>query len=189
MLPLVLIILLMLPTCKLAGQEKQESARQKSIFVEFLGSGLSIATGNFDIRFNKGNPEGLGMRVGIGGGAISEDPLIGEGSTKTKMFSIPLEVNYILGKKNFALEAGCSLTYVSITEDSTFKLFGDYTTSHESENVIVSYVPIGFRLKPKVNGFMLKFNLGPLFNFSGPNLIADEKVTIWGGLAAGYSFY
>lgn len=185
----LLVLLFVLLSTAVHAQEAPEASRNKSVFVEFLGSGATIVTANFDMRFKPNRTDGLGMRIGIGGGSISDEPLIGEGSSKTKTFTVPIEVNYILGERRFAFEVGYSVTYVSISEDSTFQFLGEYSESHESENLIVSYIPIGFRLNPKTNGFMLKLNLGPLFNFSAPNLYSDIKVVIWGGLAVGYSFY
>lgn len=171
------------------AQESNVSTRNKSVFVEFGGSSATIVSGNFDMRFNKGRADGLGVRVGIGGGAIKEDYVLGEGSKKTKTLTVPVEVNYILGERRFSFEIGCSVTYMSITEDSSYRLFDEYYESNESENLIVSYVPIGFRWKPKHNGFLLKLNVGPIFNYSAPNLASDESVGIFGGLALGYSFY
>lgn len=185
----LLVVLLVLISTAVHAQESPEASRNKSIFVEFLGSGATIVTANFDMRFKPGGTDGWGMRIGIGGGSLSEDPVIGEGSSKTKTFTVPIEVNYVLGKGRLAFEAGCSVTYVSISEDSTFQFLGEYSESHESEDLIVSYIPIGFRLNPKSNGFMLKLNGGPLFNYSAPNLYSDYVMNFWGGLAIGYSFY
>ena len=185
----IILVLLVLFSVKVNSQEKSDTNRNKNIFVEFLGSGATIITGNFDMRFNKGRTDGLGMRIGIGTGSVSSDYLFGEGSTRTKMFTIPVEVNYIFGKRRFSFEVGFCLTYASITEDSNLLLFGEYSEKHESENVMVSYMPVGFRLKPEIKGFMLKLNIGPLLNFSSPNLFADESSSFWGGLAVGYSFY
>lgn len=184
-----LLLLLVFFVSTAQTQEKGDSSRSKAVFVEFLGSGASIATANFDMRFNKGQSDGLGFRVGIGGGSISNDNFITEGSTKTEMFTIPLEVNYIYGEARFSFEFGYALTYASISEDYNSEFLGMSSESHESENIIVSYLPIGLRWKPDTRGFTMKVNLGPLWNFSAPNLFSDEKVVIWGGLALGYAFY
>lgn len=187
--PLLLVLLVLSSTTY--AQEKSDTSRNKTIFAELAGSGLAVISANFDIRFNKGRSDGLGMRVGIGGGSIrSSDYIIVDSSTKTEIFSIPLEVNYIIGENRFAFEMGCSLTYASITDDYRSQLFGMVTNTHESENVLVTYVPVGIRLKPlQKNGFVLKLNVGPVFNYSAPNLFSEENVEIWGGLAVGYSFY
>ena len=164
--------------------------RQKSLFIEAGGSGIALLTANFDFRFKKGRNDGLGMRIGIGGEASKTEPIIGEGETKTKLITAPLELNYILGQKRFSFEIGYSLTYVYESKNSSFRLFnpGDIY-SDDSGSVIVSYIPVGFRLKPKKDGFMLKFNVGPLWNYSAANIFSNDKMQFWAGLAIGYSFY
>jgi hypothetical protein len=172
------------------AQESVDIHRNKSLFIEAGGSGVAMLTANFDFRFNKGRNDGLGMRVGIGGESSKTEPLLGEGETSTKLFTIPLEVNYILGEKRFSFEIGYSLTYVSESKNSRFRLFNPgYTSENESGNFIVSYIPVGCRLKPKKDGFMLKFNVGPLWNYSAANIFSDDKIQFWAGFALGYSFY
>ena len=171
------------------SQERKDINRSKSFFLEFGGSGVAVLTGNYDFRFFKGRNDGLGMRIGIGGESTKSDPLLGEGEIKNRFFAVPIEVNYILGKRNFSFEIGYSLTYISAKYHSSFQLFNPNSTiTDESDNFLVSYMPVGFRLKPKKSGFMLKFNLGPLIDYSAPNLFQD-KFQFWAGLAIGYSFY
>lgn len=186
--PLLIMFLVFVPTA-VQAQEKSDTSRNKNVFVELLGSGATIVSANFDMRLNKGRSDGLGMRVGLGGGSIKNDYLIGEGSVTTKLITVPLEVNYILGERRFAFELGLAITYVSISEDSNFEILDYYSEEFETGNVVVSYIPVGFRLKPDKNGFMLKLNIGPMWNFSSPNLFAEEDFLLWGGLAVGYSFY
>ena len=118
------------------------------------------------------------------------EPILGRGEIKTKLFTVPLELNYILGKRNFAFEIGYSLTFVSETKNTNIQIWNpNPTVTKESENFIVSYLPVGFRLKPNKSGFTLKFNLGPLINYSAPNIFEYDKIHFWGGIAIGYSFF
>jgi hypothetical protein len=72
--------------------------------------------------------------------------------------------------------------------NSSFRLFNpDYSTEHHSEKILVSYTPIGFRIKPNKEEFMLKFNLDPLWDYSAPNIFYYDKVQLWAGLVIGYS--
>jgi hypothetical protein len=187
----VLLVIFFVPVVIPAhSQERNEIYRSKSVFVEFGGSGVAILTGNYDFRFFKGRSDGLGMRIGIGGENSTSEPFFGEGYTDTKLFTVPVEVNYIYGKKRFAFEIGYSFTYISGSENSKYRIFSsDYSYFEESGNFIVSYMPVGFRLKPKTDGFMLKFNLGPMISYTFPNIISYDKVQAWAGLAIGYSFY
>ena len=106
----VLLTLIIIPV---HSQEVYDSRRSKSLFVEAGGSGVSILSANIDFRFIKGQHDGLGMRIGIGGESSKSDPIIGEGEIKTSLFTVPLEVNYIFGKKRFSFEIGYSLTYIA----------------------------------------------------------------------------
>lgn len=183
----LLLILLVIPVY---SQEIHDSKRSKSIFIEFGGSGVSTLSANIDFRILKGLNDGLGMRVGIGGESSKSKPIIGEGETKTNLFTVPFEVNYIFGKKRFSFEIGYSLTYISENKKSSFRFSNPYyTNNEESGNFMVSYIPVGFRIKPKNDGFMLKLNLGPLINYSAANIFSQDRVQFWGGLDIGYTFY
>ena len=186
---LLLILLIMIIEYPAYSQESKDLYPSNSFFVEFGGSGVAVLSANYDVRFGKGRNDGLGMRIGIGRESSKSDPFLGFGEIKIKLFTVPLEVNYVFGKKRFSFEIGYSLTYINMTESSSFSLFNpQYTYTNESESFFVSYLPVGFRLKPKTNGFMLKFNLGPLINYSAPNIFYEEKIQVWLGLAMGYSF-
>jgi hypothetical protein len=82
------------------------------------------------------------------------------------------------------------LTYVSIDESSSYRFFSsEFSYTNESEKILITYLPIGFRLNPKKEaGFMLKFNVGPLWNHSAPNMLTTDKTLFWVGLDLGYSF-
>ena len=170
------------------AQESDATSNTKNVFVEFLGSGAAVVSVNFDMRLNKGRDDGLGVRLGVGVGSVTTDHwLLEEGSVKTKLITIPLEVNYILGKNKFAFEIGGAVTYVNVTEDSNYEFLGEQYEDFENGNVLVAYIPVGFRLRTTKN-IMLKLNVGPLWNFSAPNLYAENEVYFFGGLAVGYSF-
>ena len=184
----LLIMLILIFAIPARSQESKDINRSQSFFMELGGSGVAVLTGNYDFRFFKGHSDGLGMRIGIGGESSNSKPIFGEGETKIKLFTVPLEVNFIFGKKRFSFEIGYSLTYISENKNSSLQIFG-YNKTDQSGSFIVSYVPVGFRLKPKTDGFMLKFNLGPLINYSAPNVFHYDKNQFWFGLAIGYSFY
>ena len=186
----VFLVLIAVPA---QSQESKDGYHKKSIFVEFLGSGNALFTANFDFRFLKGQNHGAGMRLGIGGHSLKYKPLFGTGTIEETQFTIPAEVNYIIGKSSFGLELGYSLTYISFTkkENTTFRFFGTgiHTYYNESGSMFVSYFPVGFRYSRDKGGLLLKLNFGPLISHSHPNVLFQEKIDFWGGLALGYSFY
>lgn len=185
----ILTMVFMMFVLSVHSQERSEKYGNKSFFLEFGGSGVAVLTGNVDFRFLKGHNNGPGMRIGIGGESSQSESLFGEGGRKNTLFTVPLEFNYVFGKRRLSFEIGYSLTYIYQKTNSNFS-FRSYSSSEYQEgDLIVSYIPVGLRLKPKTNGFMLKFNLGPLINYSAPNLFYEDKVQPWIGLAVGYSFY
>ncbi|MGQ8335020.1 hypothetical protein ACUNWD_00600 [Sunxiuqinia sp. A32] len=188
---LLSFILAMLVAVTASSQENDTiNTVNKSVFIEFGGAGLAVTSANYDFRFRKGRTDGLGMRIGIGWESLQTEPFLGEGYTKTKLFSVPLEINYLLGKRNTKFEIGFSLTYASETENRKFRFFNsDYTYTEESGNFVVSYLPVGMRFQPKTDGFMFKFNMGPIINYSAPNVFSDDEFQYWIGLAAGYAFH
>lgn len=181
----ILTALLVIFSIQTHSQEIDNDRRSKSFFIEAGGSAVSVLSANFDFRFSKGHTDGLGMRFGVGYEDTDSKWILIEGKKTYLYFSVPLELNYILGKKRFSLEMGYSLTYAHLHTISKSENY----RSEETGDLIVSYVPIGFRLKPKTKGFMLKFNTGPLINYSAPNIFSDNKIQFWLGLSLGYSFY
>lgn len=172
----------------LTAQKITKENRSRNFFAEIGGSGL-VLTGNIDFRLLKGQTYGSGLRFGFGGGKYSTEYLLGFGKFINKYISVPAEFNYLFGKRRFAIEVGYGITYVHINEESDFTLGSFNTRDSEVGNFIVSYLPIGFRLKPQNRGLFMKLNLGPVFNYSSPNLWSYDKVDIYGGLAIGYSFF
>ena len=82
--------------------------KTRSLSVELLGAQTIVGI-NYDSRFN-GN-SGLGYRVGIGYGDNS-----GLFDQKINGVGVPLELNYLLGKKISSLET--SATAISAPTDS-----------------------------------------------------------------------
>lgn len=92
------IVLSLFALCCFSAVMAQQKTR--SLSVELLGA-QNIAGINYDSRF-KGN-SGLGYRVGIGYGYGNTSGLFDQ---KINGVGVPLELNYLLGKKNSKLELG-----------------------------------------------------------------------------------
>ncbi|RYY06349.1 MAG: hypothetical protein EOP43_06620, partial [Sphingobacteriaceae bacterium] len=79
--------------------------RAQNVYIELLGQGL-LLTANYDTRFsNKRN--GIGGRVGVGFGTL---PL-----SNNTVFTIPIGLNYLIGKKINFFEIGLGATYLKST--------------------------------------------------------------------------
>ena len=96
------IVLSLFALCCFSAVMAQQKTR--SLSVELLGA-QNIAGINYDSRFN-GN-SGLGYRVGIGYGYGDNSGLFDQ---KIDGVGVPLELNYLLGKKNSKLELGFGLS-------------------------------------------------------------------------------
>lgn len=96
------IISLLAICCCPAAMAQQQTTR--SLSIEILGA-QNVAGINYDSRFN-GN-SGLGYRVDIGYGYGNNSGLF---DLKINGVGVPLELNYLLGKKNSKLELGFGLS-------------------------------------------------------------------------------
>jgi len=134
---------------------------QKSIFVEFFGSAPFIS-GNFDMRFKPDRNDGFGFRAGAG--------------FFNNYISIPLGLNYIVGKRRSGFETGIGITPV-VRMGGNQDLSGD---PNGSGLEALGFLSTGYRLQ-STNGFMLRANAsiantGSYFVFG------------WPGISIGYSF-
>ena len=91
-----------------------------SISLELLGAQNTVGI-NYDSRF-KGN-SGLGYRVGIGGRRSIKKRMLDQ---NIKGVGVPIELNYLLGKKKHKLEIGfgASLGVYHVKETTWYSSFG-----------------------------------------------------------------
>ena len=135
------IVLSLFALCCFSAVMAQQKTR--SLSVELLGA-QTIAGINYDSRFN-GN-SGLGYRVGIGYGYGDTSGLIDQ---KINGVGVPLELNYLLGKKNSKLELGFgaslgvyqvkeTIGYVKVGRIQTKLLLKLIFTLHQKLNSVIS---------------------------------------------------
>lgn len=168
------IVLSLFALCCFSAVMAQQKTR--SLSVELLGA-QNIAGINYDSRFN-GN-SGLGYRVGIGYGYGDNS---GWYDQKINGVGVPLELNYLLGKKNSKLELGfgASLGVYQVKEtigyvkDTGWYPGGentdetspktDFYTSSKTQFGYFFFGDIGYRYQ-RPNGFMFRVGVSPSFNF------------------------
>lgn len=140
-----------------------EGSRAQNVFVEVGGQGL-LFTANYDTRFGN-RRDGLGGRVGIG--YISAD---GDNAT-----TVPLSLNYLLGKNNKFFEIGLGATILATggSEDSFF--FDDNNSN------VIGTMSFTYRVQPVDSGFSFRAGITPVFN-------ADFFIPYYGGISLGYTF-
>lgn len=140
-----------------------ESSRAQNVFVEVGGQGL-LFTANYDTRFGN-RRDGIGGRVGIG--YISID-----GNNAT---TVPLSLNYLLGKGNKFFEIGLGATVLATSGDENSFFFEDNNSN------VIGTMSFSYRLQPVDGGFSFRVGLTPVFN-------QDFFVPYYGGLSLGYTF-
>lgn len=155
----------------------QESSdfRRKSVYLELLGNSVAYSV-NFDMRFKRNQQDGLGFRVGAGGFSITGFNSDGI-EVKANLWTFPLELNYLMGKKRSAFETGIGVSplllgaKIEIDDD---KIAG----TGSGANVFLN---LGYRFQPLKNGFTARINWTPIINSGG-------FIPLWFGISLGYSF-
>ncbi|MBS1756199.1 MAG: hypothetical protein JSU03_02855 [Bacteroidetes bacterium] len=145
----------------------------KSIYGELGGAGL--ASINYDMRVMK-KEDGLGFRAGVGGFAVKVEDS-NNGSSKVGILTIPLEINYLLGKdsRNY-FEVGAGATIVSVSNKSS-------SNSDDNSNFSSTFghLYLGYRLQPKEGGFLFRAGITPIFG-------NGFFMPYFGGVSFGYKF-
>ncbi|MFN0275802.1 MAG: hypothetical protein ACKVPJ_08665 [Chitinophagales bacterium] len=164
----VFMMLLFSYTSSVAQTEEKISTQ--STYVELGGNGL-IVSFNYDTRFSRTKPGGLGAKAGFGGLAIGD----------FKIFTVPLNLNYLLGKNGKYFEVGLGTVY------TTAGFFQD-----EDSNVaqFLGTMIFGYRSQPVDGGFTFRAGLTPVFGNLKVEGEPDTFIFIpyFGGISFGYAF-
>lgn len=144
-----------------AQNESDGPKRAQSVYGEIGGNGI-LFSANYDFRFKKSD-KGLGMRAGLGFFGGSGGGLV----------TVPVGLNYLIGKAPSYLEVGLGYTYVSITSEDNF-----------IEGAGSLLVPsIGYRFQPSNKGFTGRVIISPLIGLG-----EGGGWVMFGGISAGYKF-
>ncbi|OFY33936.1 MAG: hypothetical protein A2X17_02160 [Bacteroidetes bacterium GWF2_41_61] len=130
------------------------SSGGNAIFFELGGHSLIFGF-NYDTRFNK-KPDGIGGRVGIGYMAVSG----------ARFFSLPVAVNYLMGKDGKYFEMGAGATLISMGEKYDYYPYTEMgysapTTTNRTK--LIGNISFGFRRQPVNSGFMFRAGVAPVF--------------------------
>lgn len=161
------ILSLALFITSIAIAQTQESTiaekRAQNIFVELGGQGL-LFTANYDSRFSN-RRDGLGGRIGIGH--------IGENGDRAT--TVPISLNYLLGKEKHFFEMGLGASLMLIGGD------GDSLLFDENNSSVLGTMSFAYRLQPNDRGFSFRAGLSPIFN-------KNFFIPYYAGISLGYSF-
>ena len=148
-------------------KQSGKGSRAQNIFIELGGQGI-LLTANYDTRFSN-RRDGLGGRAGIG--YIAAD---GDNAT-----TIPISLNYLLGKGNKFFEIGLGATMVA--SKTSFSYFGNEDSDTESNSNVIGTMSFAYRVQPADSGFAFRAGLTPVFT-------SEFFIPYYGGISLGYTF-
>jgi hypothetical protein len=170
-----LVFIFLFPVVLYAQPNGNSKKPAQAIFLEVGGAGLSYS---FNYEYRLKAEGGLGFRGGLSYISREED---------VKMFSAPVQVNYLLGKETNFIEIGAGLTYFYL-DDYLYCNYPGCPSSDESEFLlpvktkgdVMATFTFGFRHQPR-SGIMYRFAITPVANRSG-------FWPLFAGVSFGYSF-
>ena len=159
----------------LFAQEKRFSGHGSQIQAEFLGPG-GLFSVRFESRFMK-KANGIGYTVGFGAAPYNLDETCNDGGFLT----IPLGLNYLLGKEDHMLEMGGGMV-LKILGGGT-KVWCPELEDNFIENGNPSYFYglVGYRYQPVSKRLSWRIFVSPLFQ-------KDFSPKFWGGASVGLKF-
>ena len=167
----ILFISSLIIPCKISAQ------RNKSIFLELGGNGLGFSV-NYDARFAKVE-KGLGYRAGIGffpgvrmGGDDSE-PVFFSWPT---IISIPVGLNYLVGKAPHYFEGGLGATYFYAKGNFTFF----FIEGEETLSTFIFIPSAGYRFAKVGKSFQGRVFISPY--------IGSGEISFYAGVSGGFTF-
>lgn len=134
----------------------------KSVFLEIGANGVTFSA-NFDTRFSK-KQGGLGMRLGLGF----------FGGSGAGVLTVPVGLNYLVGKAPNFFEAGLGYTYATFTSSSDDDFF--------SGDGGLIFPSIGYRYQAVGKGIVARIVISPAIDVAGNGWL------FFGGVSIGYKF-
>lgn len=155
------------------------STYHKNIYGEFFGS--SVLTGiNYDMRLNRGQMDGIGFRVGVGG--VSLKGSNNGGNYKLGVVTFPIEFNNLVGKEKHFFQSGVGLLPAYATYSGKGEITDNQFVKAEGFGLAGGFLSMGYRFQPINNGVFFQANWNPLI-LKGEGFKAG-----WIGLGIGVGF-
>ena len=151
----ILVIAISLTKATVMPGQAPSGKFHKNILVEIGGTGR-IMTINYDMRLKRGVQGAWGIRAGIGAslGFFEEAPKVKSGPG---IISIPLEVNYLFGKRRSFFETGFALTPIHVNYEK-ISIVGD-NFLYGPRWAWFALAKIGYRFQPLHHGVMFGVNI------------------------------
>jgi hypothetical protein len=109
------------------------------------GSGPLLSV-NYDRRFQK-RVNGAGFAVGLGY----------YGESGIGIFSIPVSLNYLIGRNSHFIELAAGTTFITATATDFFD------EGSSSGSAFIHHINAGYRYQPTRGGFFFRGGISPLF--------------------------
>ena len=140
---------------------KRYNTLSRAVYVEFGGSGV-LAGLNYDSRFSEHSRWGYRIGVAHTLTKLEEIGVCDGGGYTLSGFNVPLEINYLVGKKErkskLDLGTGANLGYYDKGDEY---IFGHFI-----------FLNVGYRYQPK-QGMTFRVGISPKFDFGGNSSIMD----------------
>lgn len=160
-----------------------KKVRAESIYFESGGAGW-LFTLNYDTRFNK-RRNGLGLRIGAGYFrrtfvSLFSSDLPGNPPHPNTYFTVPLQLNYLLGKKSHFAEFGVGATFTMFNGAGRSSNVLFPITKPGNQYKLINTVTAGYRYQPLNGGINFRINVDMFYSaiFVMPTA----------GLSVGYTF-
>jgi hypothetical protein len=114
-----------------------------------LGGSGPILSANYDRRFGN-RLNGLGFAAGLGFW----------GQSGISIFSVPVSLNYLLGRSTHFVEIAGGTTFVTAS-------FDFYDSNSEQGSGFLHHANLGYRYQPANGGFFFRGGFSPLFASGG----------------------
>lgn len=159
------------------------SGYSQAVYFELLGNG-ALYSFNYDRRFKKGRRDGWGYRIGFGYFRITDSIPGSAGYRRFTSVAIPVDINYLIGKRKGALELGLSATYIATWDKGSQYTYNDLDglglePFNLRSNGVIGFLNCAYRYRPAGNGLFLK---------AGLTTIIYPETLPYIGLSIGYHF-
>ncbi|GGC22139.1 hypothetical protein GCM10011386_12620 [Parapedobacter defluvii] len=148
--------------------------RAQSFFVELGGPGFISA--NYDFRFQH-TRNGWGGKAGLGYFSIDNEDYL----------TLPVQVNYLLGKNGHYFEMGAGASYIRNSYDrydyqyDEQGWYTEYYRGRDVDNQVLGSLTFGYRKQPVDGGFNFRAGLSPI-------LYEGDFIPYLPYISFGYSF-
>ena len=161
---ILLLLFSLLAFCNLQAQTKQQ------VYVELLGASTTVGV-HYDSRFGKNSH--WGFRAGLAFTSTDNEDFIDSGPLKTRGVTLPVGINYLIGKNKHFAELGLGVSFGSYqwTFRKEEKLF--------KKNITGSFLflDMGYRYQP-TKGVSVRLGLNPGLALNSKKTAREDNNTI-----------